>query len=356
MGSGLILLVIVGASLAVLVPVGLRSYDGGSRGDAPGPVRVLPRRRRLDEVPTPRSTSAGSTLLVPPSRRAVALAHARYAVALAVGWAGAGLARCREASEELRDRWQEHRATRLPLSPAARRRRVLGTLVLGALAALVAGRWTGSRALLVGAGLLAVLAVLFVALCWQQAVHRRAELSRARDEGVAGAWDDDEAYETYQSFGHGADEAAAHEVVARGRVGHEPAGPEPAGHEPAGYEPAGHEPRAHGVVAQPYLAEPAAPAHPQPYVHPEWVEPAAASYPPVGRPARRAGRTPDPDGGWEPVPVPLPTYLGKDVAGAPPARPRARAAWEAGLQDEAPAAAPRAREPEQQRRRAAGDW
>lgn len=338
MGSGLILFVLVGASLAVLVPMGLRSYDGATRVDGPGPVRVLPRRRRLDEVPTHRSTSAGSTLLVPPTRRAVALARVRWAVALAAGWARVGLARCREAADELRDRWQEHLDARVPPTPEARRRRVLGTLVLGALAALSAGRWTGSGALLVGAGLLAALAVLFVALCWQQAVHRRAELWRARYEGVAGQWDDDVQDEdvAYEDVAY---EDAAHQVVAHERVA-EPAAPDVVASEP--------------YPAEPHLVEPAAPVHVQPYVHPEWVEqPAAASY---ERPARRSARTPDPDGGWEPVPVPLPTYLGKDVVAARPARPKAGAVWGAGLQDEAPAAAPRAREPEQQRRRAAGDW
>ena len=173
--SGLILLVIVGAWLAVLVPMALRSHDSTSSlssvdrfSDA---MRVLSRR----EGPT----SAGSRSVVVPPRPAPAGARD-------------DALRGRVPS---RDRvGQAHDRPAAPVPLAVRRRRtllgLLGGTAVALLGSLVVGplRWV--------AVVLAVLAVAFVAHCRRQALLKAQRAPRAaapstgdrrRQHAVAGA-------------------------------------------------------------------------------------------------------------------------------------------------------------------------
>lgn len=201
MGSGLILLVIVGAWLAVLVPMALRSHDSATSlssverfGDA---MRVLSRR-----VP---GRDPSRTVLMPPTppgRRGPAAdmqqAGSAGAARPAVGrpaldraipgagqpwWAdsGAPVGRLRVAGRarftgRLRARAAAGRA---PLSLAARRRRTL--LALLVLAALTLGLGLlGPAWLLFVSGTFDLLAVAFVAHCRRQAVLKSRRGERAR--------------------------------------------------------------------------------------------------------------------------------------------------------------------------------
>ena len=239
MGSGLILLVIVGAWLAVLVPMGLRSSDSSTTtrpadrlGDA---VRVLARRRPAGESAGSTSGSSertheersGSTRLagaepaegdssldrlleqpvtahdqsaahdqaaaheqatresLPPVRRRV-LPTARAEQASFRAGSGAAL---RFGSGPLVRRSAEPATRRSaptaqrPTSLAVRRRRVLAVLVV--LAALLLGAGLGARfaPLLVAAGVVVLLAVAFVVHCRRQTVLK-AQQRRRRSAGA----------------------------------------------------------------------------------------------------------------------------------------------------------------------------
>ena len=200
MGSGLILLVIVGAWLAVLVPMALRSHDSATSlssverfGDA---MRVLSRR-----VPV-RDPSRTVLMPRPPGRQGPAAGMQRAgsagAARPAVGrpaldreipdagrpwWAdsGAPVGRLRVAGRaRFIGRLRGHRAAeRAPLSLAARRRRTL--LALLVLAALTLGLGLlGPAWLLFVSGTFALLAVAFVAHCRRQAVLKSRRVDRAR--------------------------------------------------------------------------------------------------------------------------------------------------------------------------------
>lgn len=156
MGSGLILLVIVGAWLAVLVPMALRSHDtAASRkstdrfSDA---MRVLSRKGSRD-------------VLVPRSRQTLVVSETRSA-------------RSAAAPEDLEE-VAAHRPT-----AAERRRRLLLALLGLALGSLVAGV-LGPRALL-GLHLIAdLLLVAFVVHLRRQAVRRQVASRRGRTPGSA---------------------------------------------------------------------------------------------------------------------------------------------------------------------------
>lgn len=154
MGSGLILLLIVGAWLAVLVPMALRSHDAGSSlrsterfGDA---MRVLSRRGGSDKAPA------------------------------ATAEAGA-LGDCDSFGEPVADRElppfeamlrAERNAPAPPLTAAQRRLRLLLSLVAGSVGALLLGIvWR--PALWAGIGLL-VLTVAFCAHLRRLALQRTA--------------------------------------------------------------------------------------------------------------------------------------------------------------------------------------
>lgn len=259
MGSGLVLLAIVGAWLAVLVPMALRRYDTAARSadrlqDA---MRVLSRR-------------SGAT----PAARVDVEAEPEPAAGRLAG---------------LRSRWTD----RAPLTPAARRRRLLvGLLVVAA--ATLGGALLGPAWLLAPHLLVDLLLVAFV-------VHlRRTAAARAERERRAAA--------------------------ARRRR------PRP--------------------VAEPVVAEVEV-AVPAPVLRlPVHVAGIPDRMPP--RPAHLAVPARGAQGeAWSPVPVPTPTYLSAPVA----PRPAAAAAGlsdaerEIGIVDEGPEL-----EEILERRRAVNDW
>lgn len=173
-GSGLILLVIVGAWLAVLVPMGLRSHDSSSAyrsterfGDA---MRVLS-RRRVGAEPEPAGTRRGGR-----AAGSVRLGSARHAVLHAARAGSRRLAVARSGSVRV----TPARARRAPVSAAVRRRRVLAGLGTLLVLLLVAGI-AGPRLLLVAAAVAAVLLALFLVACRRATVQRLAQ-RRAEDQ------------------------------------------------------------------------------------------------------------------------------------------------------------------------------
>lgn len=119
MGSGLILLAIVGAWLAVLVPMALRRYDASNLGTVDrfhDAMRVLSRRGPED------ADAAGA------ADDSAVIAHGRVRSAASV--VRSGLSDRRAARAEKRSATQ-------PLTAAARRRRLLALLVLVSIGTLV---------------------------------------------------------------------------------------------------------------------------------------------------------------------------------------------------------------------------
>jgi len=200
-GSGLILLVIVGAWLAVLVPMGLRSSDSSSTqrpldlqrsadklGDA---VRVLARRRPSGGRTGSETAAAGSTAPVGESQQssldglrgeqeppaaAAAVASDRRAAALLPSDRRAAPA---AASERPAVRRKTRPAPRRRTSLAVRRRRVLALLLVLVAALLTTGLVLDLVALLAAAATCTLLAVLFVVHCRRQAVLK-AQRARRR--------------------------------------------------------------------------------------------------------------------------------------------------------------------------------
>ena len=251
MGSGLILLVIVGAWLAVLVPMGLRSSDSSATARPAAPlgdaVRVLSRRRPL----------AGSTRIAPGPPAATTTGT------------GQGEGETRPPAAPVVRR-------RVPL--AVRRRRVLAVLVGLAAVLLVAGLASGLLPLLLAGGVALVLAAAFVVHCRQQAVL--AARRRRRDRAKR-------------------DARAERPRRSAERVRHS--------------SPLQH-PLEEGLLERGPLEVP-----------PHRVEDEPAAVPVA------AGAS------WQPVPVPLPTYVAKNRAVAP--RPRTSepvepGAWAAALQQD----------------------
>lgn len=119
MGSGLILLAIVGAWLAVLVPMALRRYDASNLGTVDrfhDAMRVLSRRGPEDP-----DAERGAD-------EAAEQAHGRLRDAASSVRSGLADRRASRA---------EKRAAKRPLSAAARRRRLLALLVLASIVTLV---------------------------------------------------------------------------------------------------------------------------------------------------------------------------------------------------------------------------
>lgn len=162
-GSGLILLVIVGAWLAVLVPMALRSHDSATSlrstdrfGDA---MRVLAKRGAGRDVLMPRRGPAGVVLSRGPATAGPAPSHGRRRL--------------------LTRRLRVTAATR---SAAQRRRRTLLVLLVVAAATLVAGL-VGPVGWLAAHAAVDLLLLAFVVHLRRQAVlrssRRRAEPRRA---------------------------------------------------------------------------------------------------------------------------------------------------------------------------------
>ena len=266
MGSGLILLVIVGAWLAVLVPMGLRPSDGTATSRSAErwseAVRVLSRRSpaappsdelaydelAYDEVPGEDEPVPDEH---PPLRRLDGL---RGWLPTAHELRAAPGALVRGARATLADR-RTGRAQRPRRSPAARRRRVLVALVLLTVLAAAAGQ-VGPAWLLDVAGASAVLALLFLVSCRRAAARR----SLAR-----------------QAHERRAQQAAARRADDRRRA------------------------EAEHVQVVPVVAQVAGQVEVDVDVEVEVV-----AVPQQARPAAGAE--------WQPVPVPLPTYVGKATA------------------------------------------
>jgi hypothetical protein len=185
MGSGLILLVIVGAWLAVLVPMGLRAHDSASTsragerwGDA---MRVLSRRSPAapldDEHPAAEAVDDDPDVddghHVDGGSRRVAGLRRRWP-------AGTLLSR----PSTLLHRARASLADRPPVGPAGRRRRVLLALLLVAVLTVLVARLGGPVWLYDVAGALTVLALLFLVAC-RRSVVRRASLARQREYAEA---------------------------------------------------------------------------------------------------------------------------------------------------------------------------
>ncbi|MCW2620716.1 MAG: hypothetical protein JWL64_318, partial [Frankiales bacterium] len=168
MGSGLILLVIVGAWLAVLVPMGLRSHD--AQTSLRGTERFSDAMRVLSRRPTGNERTA----LVPrrPAGSRTVLSAERTPTAE------------RAPAPSFLEQFDQAPEGRVPVSLAVRRRRVLVVLLVWAALSAVAG-YVGPPLLLKLAVGLLLLAALFVVHCRRQAVlkaeqhRRRAARSRA---------------------------------------------------------------------------------------------------------------------------------------------------------------------------------
>jgi hypothetical protein len=299
-GSGLILLVIVGAWLAVLVPMALRSHDQHSSARTPekfgDAMRVLARKTEPRTTLVPRRP-LGSRALLSADRTPAAERSAPSAPAALLD---------RFATEpdavQPSPRWRPRRPSlphlRVPalpalprfhrrpgteqLSLATRRRRVLTVLLALALVSLL-GSVVGPSLLRVVALVFAGLAVLFVVHCRRQAVLksrlpvRRTEALRARA---------------------GAAQAPARQAKAPARRTAAPRVPRRV-------------PRV--ATAQVGAARVAGVPDRMPN-RPAALEAALPA------PATRYDEAPAGVGeAWSPVPVPPPTYVGKPVA---PPRPR----------------------------------
>jgi hypothetical protein len=280
-GSGLILLVIVGAWLAVLVPMALRSHDQHSSAKAPekfgDAMRVLARRSEPRTTLVPRRPLGSRALLsadrTPKTERVTPTTAAfldRFASSAEDEPVPAhrrmpALSMPRVALPRVRmPKLPQRRPRTTPLTLADRRRRVLLTLLgLGVLSLLVS---------LVGPGFLRVvglvllgLAVAFVVHCRRQAILKsRLPVRRS----------------TARPAARPARQAPARRVAAAPRVPR----------------------RIPGVPdAMPARPAPLSAALPAPAARYDEAPAAAAS------------------GTWDPKPVPPPTYVGKPVA---PPRPR----------------------------------
>ena len=310
MGSGLILFVIVGAWLAVLVPMGLRSHDDAA------PSRSVERFNDAMRVLSRRAGGPAEGGVQPeaddPTDGSVAVEWAP-----STGLRGSAL-RLLDAATGARAALTDRLPRRLPALPrrrrpaappvaarsgrsatrstaAARRRRVL--LALGALAVLGL-----VAALVVPAALLVTVAsgLLAAAFGW----HCRSR-SRAR-----AAWQRNRAaVEAELSRRPVAEPARPARVPAQERRTR-PAAPAVQLFDAAAPDPA---PADQLFDLSAYEAPLTVP--------PAGVAPAArAAAAPAARAALRAALGAE----WQPVPVPLPTYVGKAAAPARPARPSAQ--------------------------------
>lgn len=279
MGSGLVVLVIVGAWLAVLVPMALRSEVAPSSVERFGTaVRVLARRTGR------RSADEADDLFGAAVRGADQQAHDEGQDAP-------------PALEPLLHRFRDD-PPRAPLSPVARRRRVLLTLVGATVVSLLGGLLTPW---------LFLFGVVLLGLCVGYVAHlRRLEVQRAERQ-VRGAG------------GRSVEPEWTAMLAEPARPVRRAPLPVPPRWEPAG-RPGAPEP----VWEQPVARQQPA-AWEQPLV---WEQPAARDLPAA------AG------GEWSPVPVPPPVYVGKPVAAprtprtAPPGGwDRAQPVWESGDED-----------------------
>lgn len=322
MGSGLILLVIVAAWLAVLVPMALRSHESStslssvdrfsdamrvlSRRDAAARARA---RREADDDPLSAQAWAENDTWDVDWDDGVEHPAWRERVARWRAQGGSGLA---------------SREGRGPSSPAARRRRLLLTLVGLTVLFSVAGL-VGPRVLLGVAGVLAVAVVLFVVQLRRLAVARASRAWRAPARRTAPA------------------SQPARTGSVRVRPVDVPAAREPEVVRPAAelFDQAAFEP-----VASPAVR------------HDEPV-PAAGSAPEPARlpaPAAALGEA------WSPVPIPPPTYVTAAVAPARArrvvdlTRPGAWSQQEGSRPAEQPPGTASPAAPAAERRRAVNEW
>lgn len=167
MGSGLILLIIVGAWLAVLVPMGLRGHDNAST------VRGAERFSDAMRVLSRRPTGNERTSLMP--RR---LDRARTVLSAARTPAGERIAPMPSFLDRDDDYFDD--VDRPPLTLAARRRRVLLVLVILTFV-------TGVLSLL-GSGLLRGLSAVFLLLSVGFVVHCRRQVLARQRAGARDSW------------------------------------------------------------------------------------------------------------------------------------------------------------------------
>jgi hypothetical protein len=276
-GSGLVVLVIVGAWLAVLVPMALRSEVTPSSVERFGTaVRVLARRtgRRTDDEQDDLfgAATAGDRSAQDEGPAAP------------------------PAFEPLLHRFRDD-PPRAPLSPVARRRRVLLTLVGATVLSLLGGLLTPW---------LFLLGVVLLGLCVAYVAHlRRLEVQRAeRQVRSAGGRSTEPEWASML--------AEPERPVRRAPL------PVPPRWEPAA-----------STGEQPLWEQPAARQEPAAWEQPlVWEQPAARALPAAA------------DGEWSPVPVPPPVYVGKPVATPRPPRAaqpggwdRVQPVWESGDED-----------------------
>jgi hypothetical protein len=262
-GSGLILLVIVGAWLAVLVPMALRSHDSTSSlssvdrfNDA---MRVLSRRDATARRREHRSDAP------PPAARTERIARR----------GGGGRT---DRTDRTHRPQRTKRSGRSRVSAAQRRRRVLTLLVLLAAGSLAGGLAGPTWLLGVSAGF-AVLAVAYLTSLRRQAARRQREQREQRDAAAR---------------------RARRRAVAPGRAAR-----------PAARIAAGSAVRIAGIPDR-------LPSRPLPApLAGDAVQPTAASA------GRYEGPAPVPaaiGSAWQPVPVPVPTYVSAPMAPPGPAR------------------------------------
>lgn len=367
MGSGLILLVIVGAWLAVLVPMGLRAHGGTPLGADPGPeagdeaeeARVLPRRRRPSHGGAPDGDDVApddsptvelhlDELDWDPPSRSVRAARRLVAAAAAAGRSGVRGAARTAAALRASAAWvaaalRDQRTACRSASAVSRRRRVLTgllaacalTLALGVLAAAV---------LLPVAAVLAAAAALHLVRC-RHAVRRGTRHARRRPAPPVAPSAAERYMPRRPAAASDLDALPAPTAPAIRSTGPAllPAG-RPVLAAPAPAAPAG--PLTAPAPATPPSATP--PAVAPPAVAPEGVLPPAALtvVPPLQQPARVRGALGEP---WQPVPVPLPLYLRRPAPRTSRSAPRPSAADLRGAMgglDQGPSP----------RRRASGDW
>jgi hypothetical protein len=338
-GSGLILLVIVAAWLAVLVPMALRSHEASTSlssvdrfSDA---MRVLSRRDAAARRQARREADDD-----PLSAQAWAENEAWDAEAWDDTWddehapggwrerLGGWRSRAGALVGRLRLRWRQ-RPARRPSSPAARRRRLLVALVSLTLLSAVGGL-VGPPVLLGVAGVLATAVALFVVQLRRLAVARAARARRGAPRTATRP-------------------AAARQVPAP--LPAPAAATQPVVSTSVTVQPLDVHPVEPEVAAAPELEQPVASTavrHDEPLP--------AAEPAPVPAPAAALGQA------WSPVPVPVPTYVTAPVA--PPRAPRIvdltrPGAWS---QEESPRPAEElpgggpAGEPAVERRRAVNEW
>jgi hypothetical protein len=326
-GSGLILLVIVAAWLAVLVPMALRTHESSASSASvdrfSNAMRVLSRRdtaarvRARLEVDDPLSAAAyaqgqdDDTDDDTDEDDDEQKAPSRWRERLA-----AGRSRTVALPGRVRSRWSARRRS----TPAVRRRRLLATLVLLATASL-AGGIVGPRWLLVVAAGLLVVVALFVVQLRRLALQRDAVRRQDRQAAAPGRRRPVPATGTAPVRSARVPAAAVPVAPAAARVpAAEPAGAGSVRVQPASVPaPARAEPlpaaAADDTAVTARQTIPAQDTHTHTHTH---TSTRTSGHVPTGTvpaaPAAAIGEA------WSPVPVPVPTYVTAPVAPARAAR------------------------------------